>query len=106
MSGDPEIIIPKARSQVEAMSVLVSGVATIGGALLNGLWVRLPATYGLILGGTGTVTLETRDRAGAITAFGEVYSTSSTETVRYPYFGPSAAFVRATLTETATAEIF
>lgn len=74
-----------------------------GGPLISGQWVRLPAIYKLLLGGTGTVTIDTRDRAGTVTTGAVSYSPSGFAEA-YPYFG-SAYEVRATLTGSATAEI-
>jgi len=77
-----------------------------GGPLVMGAWVRLPAIYALRMNGTGTVTLDTKTASGTITTSAATYNPAGSEIVAYPYFGESAVFVRATLTGTATAEIF
>jgi len=80
-----------------------AAVQVRGGPLLNGVWVKLPAIYRLLLSGTGTVTIDQRSRDGTVTANVATYTlTGFTED--YPYFN-NAYEVRATLTGTATAEI-
>jgi hypothetical protein len=74
-----------------------------GGPLSYAKWVKLPATYKLLLNGTGTVALETRTRNGTITANAAVYSPNGPDE-DYLFFD-DAYEVRATLTGTATAEI-
>lgn len=76
-----------------------------GGVLQSGVWVKLPAIYALILNGTGSVTIDTKTRAGTVTTGAASYSPSGSEIIDYPYFGAAADQVRATLTGTATAEI-
>lgn len=66
-------------------------------------WVKLPAIYKLLFGGSGTVTIDTRNRAMVVTPSVAVYDTTNT-TEDYPFFD-GAYQVRATLTGTATAEI-
>jgi len=74
-----------------------------GGPLTNGMWVKLPAIYRILLGGTGTVSIDTRARDGTVTAAVAIYSPVGPGE-DYPYFN-NAYEVRATLTGTATAEI-
>lgn len=90
---------------VAAIEAGIVAKTAVGGPLANGAWVKLPAIYALVLNGTGTVTLDSKTRAGAITTGAASYSPSGTETVAYPYFGAPAAYARATLSGTATAEI-
>lgn len=74
-----------------------------GGMLWSGAWVKLPGVYKLLLGGAGTVTIDTRDRSGTVTSGAATY-TAAGLSENYPYFS-GAYELRATLTGTATAEI-
>jgi hypothetical protein len=84
--------------------VVIVGPRGYGGPLPSGVWIKLPAIYRLLLGGTGNVTIDTRDQAGTITTAVASYSPTGAA-IEYPYFGDTAVDVRATLTGTATAEI-
>jgi hypothetical protein len=77
--------------------------ALTGGAMAGGRWVKLPAIYKLLIDGTGTITIDQRDRAGAITSDVAAYSPTGPAEI-YPFF-TGAYEVRATLTGTASAEI-
>jgi len=88
-----------------ASSELVGSAAAQvrGGPLTSGVWVKLPAIYRILLGGTGTVSIDTRARDGTVSAGAASYSPTG-PAEDYPYF-TNAYEVRATLTDTATAEI-
>lgn len=75
----------------------------LGGVLVPGKWFKLPAIYKLLLGGTGTVVIDTRDRSGVVTTAAATYSVSG-QSEAFPYFA-GAYEVRASLTGTATAEV-
>lgn len=74
-----------------------------GGPLTTATWVKLPAIYKLLLDGTGTVTIATRDADGTVVEAAATYNVTGFRDV-YDYYG-SVVAVRATLTGTATAEI-
>jgi len=74
-----------------------------GGALTSGLWIKLPAIYAILVGGAGSITIDSRTRDGVITTGVASYTAAGNSTI-YPYF-TDAYQVRATLTGTATAEI-
>jgi len=76
------------------------------GVLTDGAWKRFSGMPRLLLNGTGTVTIDARNKAGTVTSdvFTETVS-SATDAVRFPFFGDDAIEVRAALTGTATAEI-
>ncbi len=77
-----------------------------GGPLANGAWVAFGRMPRLRLVGTGTVTLDARNRLGTVTNSVAAYTISgATNQIEFPFFGDDAVEVRATLTGTATAEI-
>lgn len=91
-------------STVASVQTIADNMATIYPSVLtNGVWARLPAIYKILLGGVGTVTLDTRDRAGNITTGVITYDTTLI-TEDYPYFDNTYQ-IRATFTGTATAEL-
>lgn len=85
----------------EAMALATALVP--GGILTNGVWIKLPAIYAILIGGTGSITIDSRTRDGTITT-GVVSYTAAGNATKYPYF-TDAYEVRATLTGSATAEI-
>jgi len=88
---------------IAAIAVGALAAQVRGGPLQNGIWTKLPAIYRILLGGTGTVSIDTRARDGTITTGVVTYSPTG-PAEDYPYFD-NAYEVRATLTGTATAEI-
>jgi hypothetical protein len=79
------------------------GQAPSSAFLAPGEWYRLPAIYRLLFDGDGTVTIDTRDRDGAITPGAAVYSFTG-KGDDYPFFA-GAYEIRATYTGTAIAEM-
>ena len=78
----------------------------LAGNLASGEWFNPPSIFRLLLNGTGTVTIDSKDADGTITT--GVYSTTLTSAVNqiaFPYAGDSAIQIRATLTGTATAKV-
>ncbi len=76
------------------------------GVLADGQWKRTSGLPRLLLNGTGTVTIDARNRAGTITeGVFEATISGASDQIDYPFFGNDAVEVRATLTGTATAEI-
>lgn len=73
---------------------------------LTSEWRRFPSLCRLLLNGTGTVTIDARNKSGTATSAVFVETiTGASNAVRFPYFGDDAYEIRATLTGTATVEI-
>jgi hypothetical protein len=78
----------------------------LAGNLASGEWFNPPSIFRLLLNGTGTVTIDSKDAAGTIKT--GVYSTtlsSAVNEIAFPYAGDNAIQIRATLTGTATAKV-
>ena len=78
----------------------------LAGNLADGEWFNPPSVFRLLLNGTGTVTIDSKDAAGTITT--GVYSitlSSAVNQIDFPYAGDSAVQIRATLTGSATAKV-
>lgn len=76
------------------------------GDLTSGEWFPVGSVFRLLMTGTGTVTLDSKDALGAITT--SVYTvtlTGATNQIGFPYAGDAAVQIRATLTGTATAKV-
>ena len=83
---------------------LVIGVR--GGLLTPDDWTSLPSIYAVRLRGTGTVTIEIKTVDGTIRSGGDPLVADGTPRTVYVSFGEDAEFARATLTGTATAEVY
>lgn len=92
--------------QAAQSAALAASYATDGGALLPNVWTRLPAMYAIRLRGIGTVTIEIKTADDVIRSGGDPLKASGVTRVAYPFFGEDAAYARATLTGTASAEVF
>ena len=80
--------------------------ASIGGALTSGTWIPVPSIFRLRLTGTGTVTLDSRTKAGVITtALGSYTAASATDQIEFPFAGIGAVEVRGTFPATMTVEV-
>lgn len=76
------------------------------GALVADTWRPVTGLPRLLLNGTGTVTIDARNRAGTVTT--AVYSntlTSAINQIDFPFFGEDAVEIRAAYTGSASAEI-
>lgn len=93
-------------SYAAAAAASAASLTNYGGPLVSGYWARLPSIYALRLGGTGTVTIDTKTIDGTITSAAATYTVTGTTQIQNPYFGAAAAYIRATLTSTATVEVF
>lgn len=82
----------------------VMGDIVRGGPMANGVWVRASSIPKILLGGTGTVTIDLMTRDGTITANVAAYAPAGGLTEDWLIFDNALAF-RATLTGSATAEI-
>lgn len=72
----------------------------------TGAWQRVPSVFRLLLNGTGTITLDSRDAAGTITSAYAIYTkTDAVNDIEWPYPGADAVEIRATLTGTLNAEV-
>lgn len=84
----------------------VDPTAALPGPLTAGVWEPVTGLPRLLLNGTGTVSIDTKNRAGTITA--AVYTTTlagAVNLIDFPYFGDDALAIRVSLTGSATAEI-
>jgi hypothetical protein len=87
-------------------SDLQSLQATVpGGSLVGGGWVKLPSVYRIITNGTGVVTINGKNRSGTITNAITTFTAIGTENYEYYYFDPSIAYIQATFSGSATAEV-
>lgn len=88
------------------MPELISVAAIAPCPLVAGTWYKFTGLPRLLLNGTGTVTIDARNRAGTVTT--AVYSTtlaSAVNLIDFPFFGDDAVEIRAAYTESASAEI-
>lgn len=78
----------------------------LAGNLASGEWFNPPSIFRLLLNGTGTVTIDSKDAAGTITAgVFSVTLASAINQIAFPYAGDAAIQISATLTGTATAKV-
>ena len=76
------------------------------GAMTNTVWQSIPSIFRLLMNGTGTVQIDSRNRAGTVST--GVYTTTLTSAVNqiaFPYAGDGALQIRAILTGSATVEV-
>lgn len=85
---------------------LNDAIAYLPNTLVSGEWKPFTSWPRLLLNGTGTVSIDARNRAGTVTTgvFTQTLS-SAVDEIAFPYFGDDAVEVRATLTGTAVVEI-
>lgn len=79
--------------------------ATMGN-LINGEWFPITSVFRLLMTGSGTVTIDSKDALETVTI--GVYSVTlinATNQIGFPYAGDAAVQIRATLTGTATAKV-
>ncbi|SMD05609.1 hypothetical protein [Novosphingobium sp. B1] len=98
-----------AAAQGTANTALASATTArtfLPGALSAGAWRPVTGLPRLLLNGTGTVTIDARNRAETVTT--AVYSTtlaSAVNQIDFPFFGDDAVEIRAAYTGSASAEI-
>ena len=78
----------------------------INGAAVDGEWVTTPAIFKLLLNGTGSVTMDSRDAAGVVSlaVYSEVLS-GAVNQIGFPYSGDGAMAVRFNIPATATVQV-
>lgn len=103
-----------AQADADAAQATADGAASsaatartfLPGALASGVWKPCTGLPRLLLNGTGTVTIDARNRAGSVTS--AAYTTtlaSAVNQIDFPFFGDDAVEVRAAYTGSASAEI-
>lgn len=103
-----------AQADADAAQATADGAASsaatartfLPGALVAGVWKPFTGLPRLLLNGTGTVTIDARNRAGTVTS--AAYTTtlaSAVNQIDFPFFGDDAVEIRAAYTGSASAEI-
>jgi hypothetical protein len=74
--------------------------------ITSGVWVEAPSIFRLRLVGTGTITIDSRDRLNVVTTAVETYTISgATNQIEYPYLGEAAVDMRATFPSAVIVEV-
>lgn len=75
-------------------------------SLVSGVPVNIPLISRLRVSGSGALSIDSIDAAGAVTAgaFAETYS-NAVDNIEFPYYGESAVQIRATFPATLTVEV-
>lgn len=73
---------------------------------MSGQWASIPSLSRLRIVGTGSLSIDSRNRAGVVTSFvfSKTYA-SVLESIEFPYYGNSAVEIRATFPNTLTVEV-
>lgn len=94
------------RTTVDQFIFAARGQTTWNGVSFSGEWISAPSIFRLRLVGTGTITVDSRDRLGAITTAVETYTISgATNQIEFPWLGDGAVEMRVTYPATATVEV-
>jgi hypothetical protein len=94
------------RTTVDQFINAARGQTTWTGVSFSGEWISAPSIFRLRLVGTGTITVDSRDRLGTITTAVETYTISSaTNQIEFPWLGDGAVEMRVTYPATATVEV-
>jgi hypothetical protein len=94
------------RTTVDQFILAARGQTTWNGVSFSGEWISAPSIFRLRLVGTGTITVDSRDRLGAITTAVETYTISgATNQIEFPWLGDGAVEMRVTYPATATVEV-
>lgn len=94
------------QTTVDQFILAARGQTTWNGVSFSGQWISAPSIFRLRLVGTGTITVDSRDRLGAITTAVETYTISSaTNQIEFPWLGDGAVEMRVTYPATATVEV-
>jgi len=82
-----------------------AGLASYSGGERSG-WINIQAYFRVRLTGTGTCTIDSRDRLGTVTlAVATFTATAATNQIEFPYPGDEAVEIRLNLTGSCTAEV-
>lgn len=94
------------RTTVDALIAATRGQTTWTGAGFSGQWLSVPSIFRLRLVGTGTVTVDSRDRLGTVTTSVETYLISgATNQIEFPWLGDGAVEMRVTYPGSVTVEV-
>jgi len=94
------------QTTVDQFVLAARGQTTWNGVSFSGQWLSAPSIFRLRLVGTGTITVDSRDRLGVITTAVETYTISSaTNQIEFPWLGDGAVEMRVTYPATATVEV-
>ncbi len=94
------------RNPLTGVLEVSAGSPMLMGTLTSGVWFPVGSLFRLLMTGTGTVTIDSKDALGTITT--GVYTTTltgATNEIGFPYAGDAAVQIRATLTGSATAKV-
>ena len=73
--------------------------------LPTGEWKQAPSLFRLLLKGTGTCLVESRNTEGTVATVITYTAAAATNQIEYPFLGADAIEIRVTLTGTCTAEV-
>lgn len=94
------------RTTVDQFILAARGQTTWNGVSFSGEWLSAPSIFRLRLVGTGTVTIDARNRLGTITTGVESYTVSgATNQIEFPFLGDDAVEMRATYPAGLTVEV-
>ena len=94
------------RTTVDQFILAARWQTTWNGVSFSGEWISAPSIFRLRLVGTGTITVDSRDRLGAITTAVETYTISgATNQIEFPWLGDGAVEMRVTYPASATVEV-
>lgn len=82
-----------------------AGAAGAIGPLTSGVWTATPSIFRLLLQGTGTCLVESRNTIGTVTTIKTYTAASATNQIEWPFLGADAVEIRVTLTGTCTTEV-
>lgn len=108
LSADAAAEARDAASGYEASALLAAQAAANAytGPLASGEWKKFRAWPRMLMTGVGSVAIDARNALGAVAQGVASFTLTGGDIIEYPFFGADAIEVRATLTGTATAEIF
>jgi hypothetical protein len=94
------------RTTVDQFINAARGQTTWTGTSYSGEWISAPSLFRLRLIGTGTVTVDARNRLGTVTTAAETYAISgATNQIEFPFLGNDAAEMRVNYPNTVNVEV-
>lgn len=81
------------------------GSGVLKGPMISGTWFSTPSVFRLRITGTGTVQLDSRNSAGAVTAVATYTVSGATDQIEFPYAGDNAVAIRSTFSGNVTVEV-